>query len=77
LPAAAWVTALDGPADANLTVQDAINRRIGTEHLIQFAKENRHLQFVYLTPQDVSMLNKDMKVEEGFINVQKLANAKR
>jgi len=57
---------------------DAVNRRIGTEHLIRFAKENRHLQFIYLTPQDVSMLNKDMvKLEEGFIHVQKLQNAKR
>jgi chromosome segregation ATPase len=57
---------------------DAVNRRIGTEHLIRFAKEHRHLQFIYLTPQDVSMLNKDIiKLEEGFINVQKLQNAKR
>jgi chromosome segregation ATPase len=30
---------------------DAINRRIATQTLLEFAREKGHLQFVFLTPQ--------------------------
>eukprot|EP00775_Hariotina_reticulata_P003759 gene3759-4018_t len=32
---------------------DAINRRIATQTLLEFAREKGHLQFVFLTPQDL------------------------
>jgi len=56
---------------------DAVNRRVGTEHLISFARQNPHLQFIYLTPQDVSMLDKELKNGNGFVQVQKLQSATR
>jgi chromosome segregation ATPase len=30
---------------------DAINRRIATQTLLEFAREKGHLQFIFLTPQ--------------------------
>jgi len=54
---------------------DAVNRRVGTEHLLDFAKKNPTLQFIYLTPQDVSMLDKHR--EDGFVHIQRMHNAAR
>jgi len=54
---------------------DAVNRRVGTEHLLNFARKHPELQFIYLTPQDVSMLDKHR--DDGFVHVQRMHNAAR
>ena len=36
---------------------DSINRRIAMENLLQFAKEQPDLQFVFLTPQDMAAVD--------------------
>lgn len=35
---------------------DSVNRRIAMENLLSFAKENSNLQFIFLTPQDITSL---------------------
>jgi len=54
---------------------DAVNRKVGTGQLLEFAKEFATKQFIYLTPQDVSMLDRELGT--GFLRVMRMANASR
>ena len=56
---------------------DSVNRRIAMENLLSFAKENPDLQFIFLTPQDITALyaareqcrKQGLEIPESFIRV--------
>jgi len=64
---------------------DAINRRVATETLLQFALEKSTVQHIFLTPQDTSTISaaresleqkNKLKLEEGFIKIMQMRPAR-
>jgi len=48
---------------------DAVNRRISMELLIKFAYDQQHIQFLFLTPQDMSAVNDARRTCEAHHNI--------
>eukprot|EP00879_Flechtneria_rotunda_P009100 GHRR01009527.1.p1 GENE.GHRR01009527.1~~GHRR01009527.1.p1 ORF type:complete len:738 (+),score=285.10 GHRR01009527.1:656-2869(+) len=65
---------------------DAVNRRIATQTLLEFAREKSHLQFVFLTPQDLQAVEDAKRhlaaarnsepLLEGFVKVVQMRPAR-
>ena len=49
---------------------DAVNRRISMQSLIKFAHDQSHVQFLFLTPQDISAVDDAKKACEKHHNVR-------
>jgi hypothetical protein len=62
---------------------DAINRRVAMQNLFSFAKDNPELQFIFLTPQDISAVEDARQacqaagqlIPEGFVRVVQMRPA--
>ncbi|PRW20506.1 structural maintenance of chromosomes 6B isoform A [Chlorella sorokiniana] len=63
---------------------DAINRRVAMQNLFSFAKDNPELQFIFLTPQDISAVEDARQacqaagqlIPEGFVRVVQMRPAR-
>ena len=80
----AFALALGGETDTPFRAMDefdvfmdSVNRKIAMENLLSFARENPNLQFIFLTPQDMSVLHaaretcikQGLDIPESFLRV--------
>ncbi len=80
----AFALALGGETDTPFRAMDefdvfmdSVNRKIAMENLLSFARENPNLQFIFLTPQDMSVLfaaretciRQGLDIPESFLRV--------